>query len=315
MLNESTLPSPHATPHLAALETLFGGFVPHDGVVQTQRMHRLLQTDRELQLWRVSVGGPAWISWTLTLIWPRHAKRCPVLLSPDACWPHVLGNDAVSATLQQETALAWFNRTELAFDNDTAQREGPVFEHWPHLSSGCLAVWAWGLQCCVDALRQINDGRMSGIAVAGHSRGGKAALLATALDDRIDAVIAHNSGTAGAASLAITPPSAESLSQLASQFPHWLGPDTQQAAVREHLMAIDAPRFLLEHIAPRGVCLLQASDDLWANPEGTRHMAEVLGPHWQGHPRRLQWHGRTGGHAMTAADWQKAAHFVREVLG
>jgi hypothetical protein len=80
-------------------------------------------------------------------------------------------------------------------------------------------------------------------------------------------------------------------------------------------MAIDAPRFLLEHIAPRGVCLLQASDDLWANPEGTRHMAEVLGPHWQGHPRRLQWHERTGGHAMTAADWQKAAHFVREVLG
>ena len=128
MLNESTLPSPHATPHLTALEPLFGGFVPHDGVVQTQRMHRLLQTDRELQLWRVSVGEPAWISWTLTLVWPHHAKRCPVLLSPDACWPHVLGHDAVSAALQQDTALAWFNRTELAFDNDTAQREGPVFE-------------------------------------------------------------------------------------------------------------------------------------------------------------------------------------------
>jgi len=260
-------------------------------------------------------GGPTWISWTLTLIWPRSGKQCPVLLSPDACWPHVLCRDALSTVLQQETALAWFNRTELAFDNDTALREGPVFEHWPHLTSGCLAVWAWGLQCCVDALKQINDERMSGIAVAGHSRGGKAALLATALDPRIDAVIAHNSGTAGAASLAITPASAESLSQLASQFPHWLGPDIQQAAVQEHVKAMDATRFLLESIAPRGLCLLQASDDLWANPEGTRHMAQLLRPHWRSHDHRLQWHERTGGHAMTVTDWQKAAHFVREVLG
>lgn len=46
MLNELTRPSPHPTPHLAALEPLFGGFVPQDGVVQTQPMHRLLQTDR-----------------------------------------------------------------------------------------------------------------------------------------------------------------------------------------------------------------------------------------------------------------------------
>lgn len=315
MLNESTFPSPHPAPHLAAVETLFGGFVRHDGVVQTQLMHRLAQSDRELQTWRVSVGSPAWISWSLTVLWPRDVPRCPVLLSPDGCWPHVLSSEALSAVLSQKTALAWFNRTELAFDNDTGQRQGPVFEHWPELHSGCLAVWAWGLQCCVDALQQIQDERLSGIAVTGHSRGGKAALLAAALDARIAAVIAHNSGTLGAASLALPSPNAESLDQLAQRFPHWLGPDAQHAAVREQIAAIDAPRVWLQSIAPRGLCLLQARDDLWANPAGTRHMSQLLRPHWPGSPHRLQWHERTGGHAMTAADWDKAAHFVRETVG
>lgn len=295
---------------------MLGGFVPRDDRVQAQPMHRLVQADRELQLWRVSVGSPAWVHWTLTVVWPRQVQRCPVLLSPDGGWPHVVSDDAVSAVLKQDTALAWFNRTELAFDPENAQRAGPVFEHWPHLHSGCLAVWAWGLQCCVDALLQTHDARMTGIGVVGHSRGGKAALLAAALDARIQAVVSHNSGTAGAASLSVQAPDAETLEQLAQRFPHWLGPDTQQAAVRERIVAEDVPWRLLQHIAPRGLCLLQASDDLWANPEGTRHMAQLLRPHWQdnGHDHRLQLHERTGGHAMTTADWHRAAHFVRGVL-
>jgi len=320
MLNELPFSLPHPTPHLATVEALLGSFVPRDDRVQTQAMHRLVQPDRELQLWRVSVGSPAWVQWTLTVVWPRQAQRCPVLLSPDGGWPHVVSDNAVSAVLKQDTALAWFNRTELAFDPENAQRAGPVLEHWPHLHSGCLAIWAWGLQCGVDALLQTNDARMTGIGVVGHSRGGKAALLAAALDARIQAVVSHNSGTAGAASLAVQPPGAETLEQLAQQFPHWLGPDAQQAAVRERIVAEDVPLQLLQHIAPRGLCLLQASDDLWANPEGTRHMAQLLRPHWQdhghgkGHDHRLQWHERTGGHAMTPADWHRAAHFVHSVL-
>ena len=106
MLNELPRSPPHPTPDLAAVEALLGGFMPHDGRVQTQAMHRLVQTDRELQLWRVSVGAPAWIGWTLTVVWPGQTQRCPVLLSPDGGWPHVLSDGAVSAVLAQQTALA-----------------------------------------------------------------------------------------------------------------------------------------------------------------------------------------------------------------
>ncbi|PIT74134.1 hypothetical protein B9Z31_09855 [Limnohabitans sp. G3-2] len=289
--------------------------------VHAQLAHQLVQTDRVLEVWRVGAGAPAGVQWRMTVFWPRQKARCPVLLSPDGCWPHVVGHDAASTALRQGVALAWFDRTELAFDNDTGQCEGPFYEQCRPSKSGSLAVWAWGIQCCVDALEKMAHDRLSGVATIGHSRGGKAALLATALDPRIAAVIAHNSGTGGAASLSTQAPGAESLAQLAQQFPHWLGAAMQDAAERERIVAMDLPRLMLSQIAPRGLCLLQARDDLWANPAGTRRMADLLRPHWQGtaqdpqRSRRLQWHERTGGHAMTLADWQRAAQFVREVLG
>lgn len=325
MLNELTrhpaAPVSNAATYLAALEALFGHLLSRTEPVQAQLAHQLVQTDRVLEVWRVGVGSPAWIQWSLTVVWPRQKERCPLLLSPDGCWPHVVGQDAASTVFRQGIALAWFNRTDLAFDNDQGQREGPFYEQVGQRNSGSLAVWAWGIQRSVDALEQMAHDRMSGVATIGHSRGGKAALLATALDTRIAAVIAHNSGTAGAASLAIHAPGAETLAQLAQQFPHWLGPAMQEATERERIVAMDLPRLMLSQIAPRGLCLLQASDDLWANPAGTRHMANVLRPHWQDteqdpkRSRRLQWHDRTGGHAMTAAAWLTAAQFVREVLG
>jgi hypothetical protein len=307
--------------HLAALEALFGHLTPCPVRVRAQLAHQLEQADRVLEVWRISAGSPAWIHWTMTVVWPRQKTRCPVLLSPDGCWPQVVGQDAASAVLCQGIALAWFNRTDLAFDNAQGQRDGPFFEQMSQYSSGCLAVWAWGIQCCIDALEKMGHARISGIAAIGHSRGGKAALLATALDPRIAAVIAHNSGTAGASSLAIQAAGAETLAQLAQQFPHWLGTAMQEEAERERIVAMDLPRLMLAQIAPRGLCLLQARDDLWANPAGTRHMAVALRPHWQSTAQdpsrvtRLQLHERTGGHAMTVADWQTAAQFVHEVLG
>ena len=74
---------------------------------------------------------------------------------------------------------------------------------------------------------------------------------------------------------------------------------------------------LLCAIAPRGLCLLQASDDARANPPGTRHTFEQLQPHWaaQGVGHRLDWQERTGGHPMTALDWRRAAGFLRRVFG
>jgi hypothetical protein len=59
--------------------------------------------------------------------------------------------------------------------------------------------------------------------------------------------------------------------------------------------------------------VLQALDDLWAHPEGSRRMVERLRPHWQATPWRLHLRQRSGGHAMGADDWREAAQYMRRL--
>jgi len=83
---------------------------------------------------------------------------------------------------------------------------------------GTVAAWAWGIQRAVDYLvtdRDIDAGR---IAVVGHSRNGKAALVAAAFDERIALVIPHQAGCGGTAPNRGT--IGESVKQINERFPH-----------------------------------------------------------------------------------------------
>ena len=310
MMNESNRSVAHSSPDMTPVEALFGPLPVADQAMHIQLLHQLPQQRQTLELWQVRIGQPAWVQWTLCLVRPEGLSTVPVLLSPDGCWPHVLSNEAIHACLQQSVALAWFNRVELAHDGPSAHRAGPVHEHWPAVAWSATSVWAWGLCRNAQALRQLMGTQLGGLGVIGHSRGGKAALLAGAIDTGFQAVIAHNSGTGGAASLHTEAPGAETLAQLAERFPHWLAPRATLEKTQHALVACNAPYHWLQRIAPRGLCILQAHDDLWANPTGTRQMVELLRPAWQDCPEKLQWHERAGGHAMTAQDWQRAAQFV-----
>ncbi|MDR7519696.1 MAG: acetylxylan esterase [Armatimonadota bacterium] len=86
---------------------------------------------------------------------------------------------------------------------------------------GAIAMWAWGLQRIVDYL--IADGAVdtTRIAVTGHSRLGKAALLAAAFDERIALVIPHQAGTGGSAPSRSKNPQGESVRAIVDRFPYW----------------------------------------------------------------------------------------------
>jgi hypothetical protein len=98
---------------------------------------------------------------------------------------------------------------------------------------------------------------------------------------------------------------------LQQTFPHWLGSECADATVQTRIQAIDNGP-LLAAIAPRALCILQASDDLWANPAGTANAVEQLRKLYQnqGVPDRLRYIERTGGHAITPLDWQRVAEFL-----
>lgn len=310
-MNEHLRSSPHLPPHGVGMETFYGPLPPLEGGLRVRLIHRLARPTHTLSLWRVIVGEPLGLQWTISVAQPIGVAPHTVLLTPDGCWPEMVQGAALATVLDHSLGLAWFDRLDLAWDGPDRSRAGPVHDRWPNTPWSAVAVWAWGVCRSAEVLRSLIDGPYHHVGAVGHSRGGKAVLVAGAVAHHIDAVVSHNSGTGGAASLQRATLGAESLAQLAAQFPHWLSPAAANLEVQANLIAKDASREWIRAIAPRGLCVLQASDDAWANPDGTQHMVMQVSDAWRDHPKRLALMHRTGGHAMTALDWQRAAEFVR----
>ena len=191
---------------------------------------------------------------------------------------------------------------------------------------GAISLWAWVMLRLVDVLTRlagIDGGR---ITLFGHSRLGKAALWAAANDERIGNVLINDAGCAG--TKLSRRDFGETLAHLTARFPHWLVPDCPTDAAR---LPVDQHQ-LLACVAPRGLYVASASEDLWADPRGEYLALRAALPFWRigkvaaapelpeadaalqpGQAFRagpLGWHLRLGRHDLTPWDWE---HFL-EVL-
>jgi len=196
-------------------------------------------------------------------------------------------------------------------DGDNASRRDGVHPLYPKYDWGTLAAWAWGIMGVVDYLETVDFVDPGRIAVTGHSRGGKAALLAGALDERIALTAANSSGTGGAGSFRIQGEGAESLEQILKAFPYWFHPRLAGFVSRERAMPFDQ-HFLRALIAPRAVISTEALSDLWANPLGTQQMYIASQPafSWLEVPDRNAILFREGGHSQTEEDWRALLDFA-----
>lgn len=182
--------------------------------------------------------------------------------------------------------------------------------------AGALSLWAWSMMRLVDVAQQLPEVDHRRIALAGHSRLGKAALWAGARDRRVAAVWANQSGCCGSAPEAH--PVGETRAQLVERFPHWL----RQPGVR--VMACDQ-HDLLTQIAPRQLYLSNAMSDLWADPLGSYAALVAASAAWgvgdrpdvakvwqptRLHRGALGWHLRRGQHEMLPRDWVPFLHHL-----
>ena len=128
---------------------------------------------------------------------------------------------------------------------------------------GKLRMWAFAASRLLDVLVRRDDIDPDKIVVAGHSRLGKTALLAAAMDDRFAGACSNDSGCSGAA---ITRSKiGETVEAITRAFPFWFCPNYRQYANREYEMPFDQ-HFLTALIAPRPVCIGSAWEDSWADP-------------------------------------------------
>jgi hypothetical protein len=196
-------------------------------------------------------------------------------------------------------------------------------------NGGSIDAWAWGLSRIVDYVKTdaVFDG--SKIIVIGHSRLGKSALWAGALDDRIAMVISNNSGCGGAAISRRR--FGETIKRINTSFPHWFCENYKKYNDNEDACAVDQ-HSLLSLIAPRPLYVASASEDLWADPLGefmslcaVEPVYKLYGYNWDDTwnwrtkkmPKpdqpllgRMSYHLRSGKHDITSYDWARYLDFA-----
>ena len=131
-------------------------------------------------------------------------------------------------------------------------------------ASGKIAIWAWAAMRLMDYIETLGDViDLDNVAVIGHSRLGKTALVAGGFDARFKYVISNDSGCAGAAME--RGKVGERYKRISEVFPYWFWPRFNKEAAIDTDMPFDQ-HFLLSLSVPRHIIVGSAEEDLWADP-------------------------------------------------
>ena len=194
----------------------------------------------------------------------------------------------------------------------------------PEGKAGTIAAWAWGMSRIVDHLLARDDVDKKRIIAVGHSRLGKTALLAGAMDERIALAIPHQAGCGGTAPSRTTV--GEKVKDINKNFPHWFNAAFKEFDAEPERLPFDQ-HGLAALMAPRPVLFSNAVKDTWAYPDGQFEMLRAADPVYgllgvkglasKDKPAigklsagKLGYWIREGTHEMNAEDWKAFLDFA-----
>jgi hypothetical protein len=238
-------------------------------------------------------------------------------------------------TIDRGYAVATFYSGDV--DPDRADKREGVQNHlWPRPGeataddAATIMVWAWGIHRAVDYLVSDKDIDAKKIAVVGHSRLGKTALVAAAYDERIALVIPLQAGCGGTGPSRTGSDKAESVKRINTSFPHWFCANFKAFNDQPERLPFDQ-NGLVALCAPRPVLFSNAVEDLWANPDGQFRVLQAAdgvyrlygagGLEAKKMPEvgvlssgTLGYFIRPGKHSMTREDWKVFCDFADKHL-
>lgn len=193
-------------------------------------------------------------------------------------------------------------------------------------STSKIAMWAWAAMRLMDYVQTLDEIDTDNVAVIGHSRLGKTALVAGGFDERFKYVISNDSGMSGAA---ITRGKiGEDPETITRVFPFWFCPwfiehakDYQKHEFDQH--------FLTALTVPRHLMVGSAELDEWADPtseflgtlaaneayalygmKGLVHRDEVPKAECALNEGDSHYHIRTDAHYLSYRDWDAYMDFI-----
>ena len=194
---------------------------------------------------------------------------------------------------------------------------------YPHKRTA-ISTWSWALSRVMDYIETNPKLDKDRVAVVGHSRHGKTALLTGALDTRFAMAISNGSGCMGAKLSRRN--FGENISWITSTFEHWFADELKKYVSAEDKMPVDQHQ-LLALLAPRPVYVESAKSDLWADPKGqisalvaANKVYELFGtsdlPTMENETipfcGATGYHMREGKHDLTEEDWKYFIKFAQK---
>lgn len=193
---------------------------------------------------------------------------------------------------------------------------------------GKILVWSWAAMHVMDYIQNLNEIDKQNIAIVGHSRLGKTALLTGAFDERFKYTISNNSGQSGAA--ISRKKCGEKIKNICERFPYWFCSNYAKYSDNEDILPFDQ-HYLLSLIAPRNLYVASSSLDKWADPNSEFLACVATTPVYELYNKKglvcndeypnsntklldgsIGYHMREGWHYLSRHDWNIFIEYINK---